>query len=79
MKLLKKILDLAIPRFLDEDVALVEINGNYEIVYPISDLRPLEKFDAVVTMRVFNLFGWALFPKQVGEIILWEEYFGENK
>ncbi len=78
MQLLKKILDLAIPRFLDEDVALVEINGNYEIVCHISDLRPLEKFDAVVTMRVFNLFGWALFPKQIGEVKLWDEYFGKS-
>ena len=75
MNLLKKILDLAIPRFLVEDVALVEINGNYEIVCPIAVLRPLEKFDAVVKMRVFNLFGWALFPKQIGEVKLWEDYF----
>ena len=37
MKLLKKILDIAIPRFLYEDVALVEINGNYEIVFADSD------------------------------------------
>lgn len=70
-----KIIDMAIPHFLDEYVALVEINGNYEIVCPVSDLRPLEKFDAVVKMRCFNLFGWALFPKQIGEIILWEDYF----
>ena len=79
MKFIKKILDIAIPRFLDEDEALVEINGNYEIVCPVSGLRPLEKFDAVVTMRVFNLFGWALFPKQIGEVKLWNDYFGENK
>lgn len=69
-----KIIDLVIPRFLDEYVALVEINGNYEIVCTISDLRPLEKFD-VVKMRCFNFFGRALFPKQISEIILWEDYF----
>lgn len=74
-----KIIDLLIPRFLDEYVALVEINGKYEIVCPVSDLRPLEKLDAVVKMRCFNLFGWALFPKQIGEVKLWDEYFGENK
>lgn len=62
---MNKILDFLLPRFLTEDVALKDDGDQLAIVCPMHDLKPGEQYDAVATMRVFNLFGRALFPRVV--------------
>lgn len=68
---LAKLLDIIIPRLLTEDVALTEVGDHYEIACSMADVRPSERFDAVATMRTFNLFGMALSPTMVGEPRPW--------
>ncbi len=68
MKLIAKLLDVLVPRFLQEDVAPIDVGTHYEIVCAISDLQPGEEYDAVATMQTFNFFGLALFPKMVGGV-----------
>jgi len=64
-----KFLDWLVPRFITEYVALKEINfGEYEIVCSMKDLGEYEHADAKVLVTTFNLFGFGLFPKLVGEI-----------
>ena len=82
---MNKFLDIIIPRFLTEDVACVwvpfpneewkdypELQGYYDIVCSMADVYPEEEFDGIATVQTFNLFGLALFPKQVGEIKPWK-------
>lgn len=60
------------PRFITEDCAVdYEVCG--EDVYlsetvPMFLVREGETFDGIVTIRCFNLFGIAIFPKAVGGI-----------
>jgi len=68
MKLLLRILDVLIPRFLDEDVVVELRDDGYHLLFPMSEVEPHEVFDGIVTMRTFNFFGIALFPKQIGEV-----------
>ncbi|HFK9564036.1 Lar family restriction alleviation protein [Pseudomonas aeruginosa] len=63
---MNRILDILIPRFITERVALFEATaGHLEIACAISDVRPSERFDGIATIRSFNLLGFALFPKMV--------------
>ncbi len=63
---MNKFLDILIPRFITEQVA-----GNYMedgSFWPIcneSDLDSNDAYDAIITVRTFNLFGFGLFPKFV--------------
>lgn len=50
----------------------VEFKGYYDIVCSMADVHPEEEFDGIATVQTFNLFGLALFPKQVGEIKPWK-------
>lgn len=77
---LRNLLDALIPRFMTEEVAVEEysdyfncigIDAQYEIVCSMRDIKPGERFDGIATMRVFNLFGMGLFPKQIGEVRPW--------
>lgn len=68
---LAKLLDIITPRLLTEEVALTEVGDHYEIACSMADVRPGERFDAVATMRTFNLFGMALFPELIGEPRAW--------
>jgi hypothetical protein len=65
---MNKILDILIPRFITEDVALVECDEGYEIACSMKDVQPWEDFHGVVTMQCFNFFGFGLFPKKVGHV-----------
>ena len=65
---MNKILDILIPRFIEEDVALMFDGKDYQMICSVKDLEPHEKPDAVVTFQTFNFFGLWLFPKQIGEI-----------
>lgn len=66
------LLDALIPRFVTEDVALAgnEQQG-YRIVCCVDDIEPDERFDGIATIKCFNLFGFGLFPQQVGEVRSW--------
>lgn len=62
---MNRILDILIPRFITERVALIDANGQLEIACALSNVRPNERFDGIATIRSFNLAGFALFPKMV--------------
>lgn len=67
----RKLFDLLVPRFMTEDVALIECVDGFAIVCCMGDVEPGECFDAVATLRVFNLFGFGLWPEQIGEVRPW--------
>ncbi|HCK4323262.1 TPA: hypothetical protein N0J77_002684 [Pseudomonas aeruginosa] len=72
---MNRILDILIPRFITERVALLEANdGHLEIACALSDVRPGERFDAIATMRGFNLLGRIIFPRMIGAPRPWPEY-----
>ncbi|AUR92477.1 hypothetical protein NVP1173O_01, partial [Vibrio phage 1.173.O._10N.261.55.A11] len=63
---MNKLLDILIPRFITEDVALAY--GDDDMLHPIcalSDIQDGEHYDEVAAFRSFNLFGVALFPKMI--------------
>lgn len=74
---LRLLLDILVPRFITEDYALM--NGYCDDcdephlmpICAMEHVEPGEEFDAIVTMSCFNLFGWALFPRMVGEVRPW--------
>ena len=76
--MLKKILfiifDFLAPRFVEEDVAVnVELlNDGKDVlivdVYPLALVEPPIRFDGVVRVRYFNLFGFALFTKPISKL-----------
>ncbi|AYN55392.1 hypothetical protein [Dickeya phage Coodle] len=69
------LLDVLVPRFIEEVVAFGMCDDSedpdvYEY-YPMCALKDIaegEEVAAVGTMRSFNLFGFALFPKLIGEL-----------
>ena len=76
---MNRLLDLILPRFITEDVALIDTGDGLEIGCRLADVRHGERFAAVATIRSFNLFGFALFPRMVGEPREWpEEDEGES-
>ena len=50
-----------------EEVALIDAGDHYEVACSMAWAPPGETFDAIATMRCFNLFGFGLFPSIVGE------------
>lgn len=62
---MNRILDLILPRFIVEDVALVDEGDRLEIACSMADVKEGEIFDATATIRSFNLFGIALFPRMI--------------
>jgi hypothetical protein len=68
---IKQIFDILIPRFMTEDVALMETDEGYEIVCAMSDIEHGEEWDGIATMKMFNMFGFAMFPRQIGEVRPW--------
>ena len=73
-KILSVIYDFAVPRFIEEDVAVnVEfMNNGKEVliidIYPLALVEPPVRFDGVVRVRYFNLFGFALFTKPISKL-----------
>jgi hypothetical protein len=65
-----KALDWLIPRFITEEVALSYTKDGYVPVCSMRDLSEGETPDATITMSSFNLFGFGLFPKYLGEVKL---------
>jgi hypothetical protein len=68
-----RLLDILIPRFVTEDVACLEVICDHcdELhllpVCSMESVEPGEVFDAIVPFSCFNLFGWVLFSRPVGE------------
>jgi len=64
------LLDVLVPRMITEKTALVLslCPDEYEVLCPFDELEHLEAYDATCTMHYFNLFGFAIFPKVIGEI-----------
>jgi hypothetical protein len=75
---LARILDIVIPRFVTEDVAVKQVGRSsmHEIVCSMKDIRPRERFDGIATYRMFNLFGFGFFQKQIGEVRPWANPHG---
>lgn len=75
---LKRLLNTLIPRFVTEDAAAVVTHcGHCDDEHPqpvcaMSDVRPGEVFDGIMTMRSFRLFGRGLFPSFDGEMRPWK-------
>lgn len=69
-----RFLDVVVPRFIQEEVAFYEVGQDGEdILYaPLCAMRDLTEADVdatvVGTMRSFNLFGMALWPKLVSTL-----------
>ena len=70
MSKLPRILDLLLPRFIREDLAVnrVGYSSMYEIVHRLEDVRPGECFDGIATFSSFAAFGFSFFVRQVSEI-----------
>ncbi|WP_273761552.1 hypothetical protein [Aeromonas hydrophila] len=68
---MKYLMDLLVPRFITEDVALELLEDGYHPVCSMDDVRPGERFDGIVAMRSFTWLHVALFPRIVGEVRPW--------
>lgn len=64
-----KMLDLLIPRFTVDNIALIERPECYEMIGRVEDMADHEFYTHTCKFRCFNLFGKALFPKQLGQPI----------
>ena len=63
-----KILDILIPRFITEKVAANCLDdGTLQPICSVHDLTPHDRYDCIVTVRAFNLFGFGLFARMVEE------------
>lgn len=70
---LRKLLALVVPHFVTEDVA-VERCAHCPDAHPVccmDDVHPGEVFDGIQAVSGFNLFGWMLFPRPIGEVRPW--------
>lgn len=72
MEILHHLMDLLVPRFITEDVALELTEDGYYPVCSMADVRHGERFDAIVAMRSFTWLNVAIFPRIVGEVRPWE-------
>lgn len=63
MKLMLKILDIIIPRFITEDLALIVIGKELWVLGRVVDIQPGETYNAVGTAKAFNFFGFGLFAR----------------
>ena len=59
------LLDILIPRFITEDVAVLEIDGEYSPICNVDDLKAYDVYDKIIMVRTFNFFGFGLFPKMI--------------
>lgn len=59
--------DIPVPRFVDDQMACNDLGGDEYEMLELEAVEPGERFDCIVTIRSFNLFGYGFFPKQIGE------------
>jgi hypothetical protein len=62
------------PRFIEEDVAANFIDNEWAPLYPVSLAQEYDEYTHVVTLKSFNLFGFAILPRLVKSATR-EEYF----
>ncbi|MDQ7104195.1 hypothetical protein REA38_11605 [Serratia sp. MF2] len=67
---MNKLLDIILPRFIEEKVLFDydEVIEAYLPVCSVNDLKPGEYFPMIGTIKSFNFFGIGLFPKLVGKL-----------
>lgn len=72
---ISKFISIMIPRFIKEDVAFVLYeegttpdDNTYFPICALDDVDESDDVQMVGTMRSFNLFGFGLFPKLIGEL-----------
>lgn len=58
--------DILVPRFVDDQMACNDLGDDEYELMELEAVEPGERFDCIVTIRSFNLFGYGLFPKQIG-------------
>ena len=58
-------LDWAIPRFISEDVALIDEGDGYGVLCAMHNIRDGDYYDAIATARSFDFFGHGYFAKFV--------------
>lgn len=74
-----KFIDWLVPRFLTEEVGCIQDEEDGEYAIP---MMPMKQWDecyeedpyCVATITCFNLFGWGLFPRMVGEAVLYSDW-----
>ncbi|EBX2183600.1 hypothetical protein CBJ89_001965 [Salmonella enterica subsp. enterica serovar Essen] len=57
---MKELLLAFIPRFINDQIALNECEGKYEIMCSMIDVHPSQKYDAMCDLKIFTWFGWAI-------------------
>lgn len=71
--LLYKFYDIFFPRFITEEVVIMyDEEGVGQLICRLEDVFEDEVFDGIVTVRSFNLFGYAIFPTMVGDVKPWK-------
>ena len=65
---LYSIYDFAVPRFVTEDVALIEESDRFVPVMPLSLVEHGEVYDGIATLNSFVWLGRAWFGKQIGDV-----------
>ena len=68
IKSILEFLDYIVPRFLDEEVVVIEQDDGYHLCKPLRLVEDGEIYDGIVTVRVFNFFGKAYAPNVVSEV-----------
>ncbi|WPJ72111.1 hypothetical protein DEEACLCL_00094 [Salmonella phage CRW-SP2] len=70
-----KLVSILIPRFIKEDVAFMLYEkgatpeeNTYFPICALDDVDETDEVEMVGVMRSFNLFGFGLFPKLIGEL-----------
>jgi hypothetical protein len=64
MKFIVFMLDMLIPRFITEDVALIGTERyGFEILCALKYVEPDDDYNLIGRATVFNLFGLGLFPR----------------
>lgn len=65
------------PRFMTEDVAANFVDGEWRPLFPVRIAMDYDTYTHVITLKSFNLFGFAIFSKFIKSVTR-EEYENEG-
>lgn len=68
------LLDVITPRFIEEDVAFMEFDGEIRPLYKVEEVLEGERVDYVGRVRSFNLMGFAIGGRLVGRPMAFDEW-----
>lgn len=68
IQFLKNLFDFIVPRFITEDVALIDNGEKLEIACPFDRIEDGVNYAGIVSVSSFTFLGRAFFVKQVGEV-----------